>query len=227
MPIKWSHVLFAAASFLLAAAGVLTVSPEEVRWLLVVAAGLAFVCGVGVRRREGWARELDKNVEDHITVLHDALRGAYNRWRQSADGEVPEHWEDLARLAPWRYSYEEINGGHAAQLLDFAEAVYTPDRTANLKRQSCVPGKLFDEFHDPARRDMAHYLADAGERARRYPIYGWWLRGHLQERRQLVKMVVYLSLPLTFYTNRPYKGNLSDHPIAEAANAISQPEPQT
>lgn len=176
-----------------------------VGYLALVCALIAFWWAIREKEKEGWGDEYDSQFNPHVPTLHAHLDMAWSKWRERKDWEeqdLPASWRKAAREAEWAFSYDEVKSREGLQLLGFAKAVYVPsmpDRPM-LKRESLVADEEFDRFHDLCRRPVAHYLISVGEEAASSRRLAKWAAAKLYRHENLVRMIVYLAMPLRDHT---------------------------
>ena len=195
---RTSHVSFAGAGFLATIGGVLLTidSTGIVGWAVIAAAPFGFPLGLGLLRRERWEDDYDKRFTTHLTTVRRELEYAFRMWAKD-QAEFPfSHWTEFCAQAEWAMSYEEVLTDEGALLLEFAKLIYPDDKTRNLPQASILRAEKFDAFHDPAHREMAHYLEEAGTRMSQKSSFRKWLWPRLRDHGDLVHAIIFLAMPL-------------------------------
>ena len=104
-------------------------------------------------------------------------------------------------------------GPASVGLMSIAKAV-CPETASNLEMQenSAIPDGAWDRFHDGVRREMARFFADNGKLATESPEHAEWAKAQFPpDRDHIIKMVVYLSIPLRRLTHPDNADIPEDH----------------
>ena len=159
-------------------------------------------------------REYSRGYDVSITDFFKYLDLAWEAWSGSNDLDIEwEGWQRLANNAAWCFTPEEALDPASVDLMSFAKAVY-PEAPSNLEMQkkSAIPDDAWDRFHDGVRREIVRFFVMNGKLAVKSSEHAEWVRGLFPPNRDhIIKMVVYLSIPLRRLTHPDNPGIPMDH----------------
>jgi len=178
---------------------------------------ILFFLGRNEKKKEkarDWLEKFRTQFERHIP---DFCAVMDMTWKRDPDGGKPEpQWTTVAKGSDWAFSFQEAAGANdsSRRLLGFAKEVYPPNAVGivALKEESIIPSDEFRQFHYGTRRALAAYLQGAGW-SKEKDFIEWRdteLVKRIGEHIGVVRMVVYLSMPLRSHTLNDPTGDLKD-----------------